>query len=205
MTASTLKELYVNELRDLYDGENQLIKVLPKIAKKAESDELRSGIEKHLEQTKEHAKRIEQIFEALGESVKGKKCKGMQGILGEGNETLAGGYEGAVLDSAIIASAQRVEHYEIAAYGTVREFAELLGEKEAVSLLGQTLEEEKKRIASSPRSPNRSTRKRANLAASKNPTRKPEQSVEPGRLARRTHRMLFTKRYPTAPFSFLSV
>ena len=133
----------MNELRDLYDGENQLIKALPKIAKKAESDELRSGIEKHLEQTKEHAKRIEQILEALGESVKGKKCKGMQGILGEGNETLAEGYEGAVLDSAIIASAQRVEHYEIAAYGTVREFAELLGEKEAVSLLGQTLEEEK--------------------------------------------------------------
>jgi ferritin-like metal-binding protein YciE len=143
MTANTLKELYVDELRDLYDGENQLIKALPNMAKKAAFEELRTGIEKHLEQTKEHAKRIEQIFEVLGESLKGTKCKGMQGILSEGYETLREGYAGAALDSAIIASAQRVEHYEIAGYGTVREFAERLGEREAASLLAQTLAEEK--------------------------------------------------------------
>jgi ferritin-like metal-binding protein YciE len=143
MAENTLKELYIDELRDLYDSENQLVKALPKMAKKAESEQLRSGIEHHLEQTKGHAQRIEKIFEAMGESVKGKKCKGMQGIIGEGNEVLGEGYEGALLDSAIIASAQRVEHYEIAAYGTVREFAELLGETEASSLLGKTLEEEK--------------------------------------------------------------
>ncbi len=140
---STLKELYADELRDLYDAENQLVKALPKMASKAKSGELRSGIEQHLEQTKGHARRIEQIFESMGESVKGKKCKGMQGIISEGSEALREGYEGAVRDSAIIGSAQRVEHYEIAAYGTVREFAELLGETEAVSLLDQTLEEEK--------------------------------------------------------------
>jgi ferritin-like metal-binding protein YciE len=143
MAGNTLKELYIDELRDLYDSENQLIKALPKIASKAKSDELRSAIEQHLEQTKEHAKRIEQIFEALGESVKGKKCKGMQGIINEGSETLGEGYWGAVRDSAIIASAQRVEHYEIAAYGAVREFADVLGETEAVSLISQTLDEEK--------------------------------------------------------------
>lgn len=140
---TTLKELYIDELRDLYDAENQLVKALPKMAAKAESDELRSGIEEHLEQTKNHAKRIEQIFDSLGEPTKGKKCKGMQGIVGEGSEVLREGYEDTVLDSAIIGAAQRVEHYEIAAYGTVREFAKLLGESHAESLLSQTLEEEK--------------------------------------------------------------
>jgi ferritin-like metal-binding protein YciE len=143
MSENTLKELYLDELRDIYDAENQLIKALPKIAKAVESDELRSGIEEHLEQTKGHAQRLEQIFEALGESPKGKKCKGMAGVLGEGNEVLGEDYEGALMDSAIISAAQRVEHYEIAAYGCVREYAELLGENEAVSLLGKTLEEEK--------------------------------------------------------------
>lgn len=143
MADKTLKELYIDELRDLYDSENQLIKALPKIAKKADSEELRTGIENNLEQTREHARRLEQIFEVLDESAKGKKCKGMQGIIGEGNEVLREGYEGAVLDCGIIASAQRVEHYEIAAYGTVHEFAQLLGETEAASLLAQTLDEEK--------------------------------------------------------------
>ena len=143
MSENSLKELYLDELRDLYDAENQLIKALPKIAKAADSDELRSGIEEHLEQTKGHAQRIEQILEALGEAVKGKKCKGMAGVLAEGNEMLGEDFEGALLDSAIISAAQRVEHYEIAAYGCVREWAELLGENEAVSLLSKTLEEEK--------------------------------------------------------------
>jgi ferritin-like metal-binding protein YciE len=143
MAEQTLKELYIDELRDLYDAENQLIKALPKMAAKSESEELRSGFEEHLEQTKNHAKRIEQIFESLGEPVKGKKCKGMQGIVGEGGEVLREDYEGALMDSAIIGAAQRVEHYEIGAYGTVKEFAKLLGETEAESLLSKTLQEEK--------------------------------------------------------------
>lgn len=143
MAEQTLKDLYLDELRDLYDAEKQLVKALPKMAAKAETEELRSGIEEHLEQTKKHAERIEQILESLGEAVKGKKCKGMTGIVSEGREILSGDYEGALLDSAIIGAAQRVEHYEIAAYGTVREFARLLGEDEAQSLLSQTLEEEK--------------------------------------------------------------
>jgi ferritin-like metal-binding protein YciE len=143
MAEQTLKDLYIDELRDLYDAEKQLVKALPKMAAKAETEELRSGIEEHLEQTKKHAERIEQIFESLGEAVKGKKCKGMAGIVSEGREILGEEYEGALLDAAIIGAAQRVEHYEIAAYGTVREFAKLLGEEEAQSVLSQTLEEEK--------------------------------------------------------------
>ena len=138
-----LKTLYVNELKDLLDAENQLIKAIPKMAQASASTELRSGFEHHLEQTRNHAKRIEQILQALGETAKGTKCKGMQGIVAEGKEMLDEDYEGAVMDSAIISAAQRVEHYEIAGYGCVREFAELLGENEAVSLLGKTLEEEK--------------------------------------------------------------
>jgi len=143
MAGNSLKELYLDELRDLYDSENQLIKALPKMAKASESDELRSGIEEHLEQTKEHSKRIEQIFDALGEAVKGKKCKGMQGIISEGTAMMREEWEGAVSDSAIISSAQRVEHYEISAYTTVHEYAKILGENEAASLLAETLREEK--------------------------------------------------------------
>lgn len=143
MAGNTLKELYIDELRDLYDAENQLIKALPKMAKAAESDELRSGIEQHLEQTKEHAKRIEQIFDAIGESATGKKCKGMQGIISEGSAMLKEDWEGAVADSAIISAAQRVEHYEIAAYTTMHEWSRILGENEAASLISQTLDEEK--------------------------------------------------------------
>lgn len=103
---------------------------------------MKSGIRHHLEQTKTHAERIELILEALGESPKGKRCKGMNGIVAEGKEILGENYEGAVLDSAIISAAQRVEHYEIAAYGSAREYAQLLGQNDAVSLLGKTLEEE---------------------------------------------------------------
>ena len=138
-----LKELYIDELRDLYSAENQLVKALPKMAKAASSDELRQGFEDHLEQTKEHVARLEQIFEALDESPKGKKCMGMEGLLKEGTEVMGEDFEEAVMDSAIIGAAQRVEHYEIAAYGTAREFANLLGETEAASLLEETLNEEK--------------------------------------------------------------
>jgi ferritin-like metal-binding protein YciE len=140
----SLSELFVEQLRDLYDAENQLIKALPKMAEAANSDDLREGIEEHLEQTKGHAQRIEQIFEQLGEKLKAKKCKGMEGIIKEGNETLEEDISDENLqDAAIIAAAQRVEHYEIAGYGTARTFANLLGEDEAASLLEQTLEEEK--------------------------------------------------------------
>jgi len=143
MSESTLKELYLDELRDLYDAENQLIKALPKMAKAAQSGELRDGFEKHLEQTKGHAQRIEMIFQALGEPVKGKKCKGMQGIVTEGGDVIGEDFEGPLMDAALISAAQRVEHYEIAAYGSVRAFAEVLGETGAVSLLEETLNEEK--------------------------------------------------------------
>jgi ferritin-like metal-binding protein YciE len=143
MDQKTLKELYVDELRDLYDSEQQLIKALPKMVKAANSEDLRSGFEEHLEQTKEHARRLEQIFQALGEPVKGKKCKGMQGIVSEGGEAISEGFDGPLMDAALIGAAQRVEHYEIAGYGTVHAFATVLGEDEAASLLEQTLQEEK--------------------------------------------------------------
>ena len=144
MALESLNDLFVEQLRDLYDAENQLIKALPKMAEGANSDELRQGFEEHLEQTKGHAQRIEQIFEQLGEKVKGKKCKGMEGLIKEGDETLEEDISDEnVQDAAIIAAAQRVEHYEIAGYGTARTFANLLGEDEAASLLEQTLEEEK--------------------------------------------------------------
>jgi ferritin-like metal-binding protein YciE len=144
VAVESLNDLFVEQLRDLYDAENQLIKALPKMAEGANSDELRQGFEEHLEQTKGHAQRIEQIFEQLGEKAKGKKCKAMEGLIKEGNETLEEDISDEnVQDAAIIAAAQRVEHYEIAGYGTARTFANLLGEDEAASLLEQTLEEEK--------------------------------------------------------------
>jgi len=143
MAENGLRELYLDELRDLYNAENQLLKALPKMAKAANSDELRDGFEQHLEQTKGHVERLEQIFEALGESPKGKKCAGMEGLVKEGSEVMEEDFEGAVMDAALIGAAQRVEHYEIAAYGTVIAFAEQLGESEHVSLLKETLDEEK--------------------------------------------------------------
>lgn len=143
MANEGLKELYIDELKDLYSAENQLVKALPKMAKAAASDGLRQGFEKHLEQTKEHVARLEKIFQALDESPKGKKCAGMEGLIKEGSEVIAEDFEDAVKDAALIGAAQRVEHYEIAAYGTASEFARILGESEHVSLLQQTLQEEK--------------------------------------------------------------
>jgi ferritin-like metal-binding protein YciE len=143
MPKESLRELYVNELKDLYSAETQLVKALPKMAKASSNAELRQGFEEHLRQTSEHVSRLEQIFEALGEKPTGKKCVGMEGLVKEGAETISEDYEDALMDAAIIGAAQRVEHYEIAGYGTVRAFAELLGENEHVSLLDQTLEEEK--------------------------------------------------------------
>jgi len=143
MQKDSLRELYVNELKDLYNAETQLVKALPKMAKASSNAELRQGFEEHLRQTSEHVSRLEQIFDMLGEKATGKKCLGMEGLVKEGAETMSEDYEGAVMDAAIIGAAQRVEHYEIAAYGTARTFAELLDENEHVSLLEQTLEEEK--------------------------------------------------------------
>jgi ferritin-like metal-binding protein YciE len=143
MALESLNDLFVEQLRDLYDAENQLIKALPKMAEASNSEELREGFEEHLEQTKGHARRIEQIFESLGEKAKAKKCKGMEGVIKEGSETLDEDMDPDVKDAAIIAAAQRVEHYEIAGYGTARTFASLLGDREAASLLEQTLQEEK--------------------------------------------------------------
>jgi ferritin-like metal-binding protein YciE len=144
MPEKGLQELYVDELKDLYNAENQLVKALPKMAKAASSEKLRAGFEEHLEQTKGHVSRLEQIFESLGESPKGKKCKGMEGLVEEGSEIIDEDLEDGVKDAGLIGAAQRVEHYEIAAYGTVKAFAETLGHSEDASLLGQTLEEEKK-------------------------------------------------------------
>jgi ferritin-like metal-binding protein YciE len=143
MPSAGLRDLYIDELKDIYNAENQLVKALPKLARAAVSDELRQGLEEHLEQTKGHVERLEQIFQMLDESPKGKKCKGMEGLIEEGSEAMEEDYEGSLLDSALIGAAQRVEHYEIAAYGTARAFAELLGENDQVSLLEETLKEEK--------------------------------------------------------------
>jgi ferritin-like metal-binding protein YciE len=143
MAEKGLRELYIDELKDLYNAENQLVKALPKMAKAAASEELRGGFEEHLEQTKGHVERLENIFKQLDESPKGKKCKGMEGLIEEGSEVMEEGYEDGLLDAALIGAAQRVEHYEMAGYGTVVAFAQELGEDEHASLLTETLKEEK--------------------------------------------------------------
>jgi ferritin-like metal-binding protein YciE len=142
MSLDTLEKLYINELRDLYSAENQLLKALPKMAKAASSHELKVAFEKHLEQTRGHVARLEEIFERLDVSPKGKICHGMKGLIEEGSEILKEDGEDSVLDAGIIVAAQKVEHYEIAGYGSVRTFANLLGKDEAASLLRFTLEEE---------------------------------------------------------------
>jgi ferritin-like metal-binding protein YciE len=139
----TLHEMLVDEIKDLYHAEKQLTKALPKMAKAATHDDLREAFEMHLEETREQITRLEEVFEALGEKVKAKPCPGMAGIIEEGNDTMQEDAEGAVLDAALIAAAQRAEHYEIGAYGTCAEWARLLGLDEVVSLLETTLEEEK--------------------------------------------------------------
>jgi ferritin-like metal-binding protein YciE len=142
MPAENLQELFVNELRDIYDAEKQLTKALPKMAKAAESDELRAAFEGHLDETRGHVSRLEDVFKLLGIAARGKPCEGMKGLIKEGEEVMEE-LEGTTLDAALIASAQKVEHYEIATYGTLATFAEVLEMQEAKNLLGQTLEEEK--------------------------------------------------------------
>ena len=142
MAAENLQELFVNELRDIYDAEKQLTRALPKMAKAAESEELRAAFEEHLEQTRGHVGRLEEVFKLLGMAARGKPCEGMKGLIEEGEEVMEE-MEGTTLDAALIASAQKVEHYEIATYGTLATFAEVLEMQQAKDLLGQTLEEEK--------------------------------------------------------------
>lgn len=139
----SLHELLVEELKDLYSAENQLVKALPKMAKGATSPELRQGFEDHLEETRQQVERLEQVAELLDASLKGKKCKAMEGLIEEGKDLLGEKADPAVLDAGLIAAAQKVEHYEIASYGTVCTWAKELGLTEVADLLGQTLEEEK--------------------------------------------------------------
>lgn len=143
MKENTLRELFIDELRDLYDAEARLVKAIPKMAKASNSDELRSGFEHHLEQTKEHVERLKQVMTSLGEKPNGKKCPGMVGIIQEGDELMSEDFEGSVKDAALISAAQRVEHYEIAAYGCVHAWAKILGKDNAAQLLEKTLNEEK--------------------------------------------------------------
>jgi ferritin-like metal-binding protein YciE len=139
----SLHDLFVHELRDLYSAEKQLLKALPKMAKAAIHEELKEGFEEHLKQTEEHVSRLEEIFEKLEVSSRGEKCAAMEGLIEEGKKMLEEDIADNVLDAALIASAQRIEHYEIAGYGTAKTFAEILGIDDAVDLLEQTLDEEK--------------------------------------------------------------
>ena len=142
MAAKSLNELFVEELRDMYDGENRLTRALPKMAKAAEHPELQAAFTSHLKETQRQVRRLEQVFRAVGEKPRGKKCDGIIGIVEEGSKAMEE-LDGAVLDAALIAGAQKVEHYEIASYGTLAYFAGLLGNEEAKNLLGETLDEEK--------------------------------------------------------------
>ena len=142
MKLDSLKKLYLEELRDLYSAETQLVNALPKMVKGASSAELKQAFGNHLEQTEEHVERLNKIFGRLDEKPTGKTCKAMKGLIEEGSELLEEEGEESVIDAGLIGAAQRIEHYEIASYGTVRTFADLLGEEDAVELLQQTLDEE---------------------------------------------------------------
>ena len=139
----SLRELFIEQLRDIYSAENQLVKALPKMAKAASSSELQTAFTNHLEQTREHVERLETIFANLDEEPEGETCKGMAGLIAEGKEAIDADGEDDVKDAWLIAAAQRVEHYEIAAYGTARAFARQLNNEYAAELLEQTLDEEK--------------------------------------------------------------
>ena len=142
MELETLQDLYITELKDLYSAEKQIIKALPKLVKAATNKQLAAGFQEHLEQTKEHAARLEKILESHDETTRGPKCKGMEGVLEEGDEMIEEDADDDVRDAGLIAAAQRVEHYEMAGYGCARTYAELLGDKEGAKLLKTTLDEE---------------------------------------------------------------
>jgi ferritin-like metal-binding protein YciE len=138
----SLNELFVNELKDVLNAEKQLVRALPKMAKAAQSPELQQAFTKHLAETEGHVERLERIFSSLGQTARGKQCKGMEGLVEEGKEIMQEDGAPEVIDAALISAAQRVEHYEIAAYGCLRTYAQLLGNREADRLLEQTLREE---------------------------------------------------------------
>ncbi len=142
MELETLRDLYIDELKDLYSAENQILKALPRMIKAASHPELKRAFETHLKQTEGQVRRLEQVFEELDASPRGKKCVGMEGLIEEAKELLAEKPEPDVLDAGLISKAQHVEHYEIAGYGTVRTYARLLGEERQAKLLQQTLDEE---------------------------------------------------------------
>ena len=144
MQLENLQDLLKEDLKDVLHAENQILKALPKMIKAANNEQLQEAMEHHLEETKGHVDRVEQVMEMLGMSVKAKPCKAMQGIIEEGKEVMSEDAEDDVMDAALIGAAQKVEHYEIATYGTLCTYAELLGLKDAKRLLGQNLEEEKK-------------------------------------------------------------
>jgi ferritin-like metal-binding protein YciE len=141
--SNDLHELFLDELADIYNAEQQLTKALPKLAKTAKNEQLREGFQQHLEETENHISRLDQVFESLGESMKRKKCKGMEGLIEEGEEVISEQKNSAALDAGLIISAQKVEHYEIAAYGSLCSWAEQMGHNDAHELLRETLEEEK--------------------------------------------------------------
>ena len=142
MKLESLRDLFVDELKDLYSAEHQLLKALPKMAKAATAPELKRAFESHLKETKGQVERLEQVFRSLDVSPRGKKCKAMEGLVEEGAELMQEDAEPEVMDAGLIAAAQRVEHYEMAGYGCVRTYAQLLGESKAVTLLQKTLDEE---------------------------------------------------------------
>lgn len=142
MELNTLKDLYIVELKDLYSAEKQIIKAMPKMVKAASNKQLSAGFQQHLEETKVHAQRLEKILSDLGQTTRGPKCKGMEGVLKEGEEMIEEEGDEEVRDAGLIAAAQRVEHYEMAGYGCARTYAQLLGEKEGAKLLQTTLDEE---------------------------------------------------------------
>jgi ferritin-like metal-binding protein YciE len=142
MSLDSLENLFIEELKDIYNGEKQITKALPRMAKAAESPELQQAFTKHLKETEGQIQRLEKIFQELGQTARGKRCKGMEGLIEEGKEKLEEEGEGPVIDAALIAAAQKVEHYEIATYGCLRTYAQLLGHDQAAKLLEQTLAEE---------------------------------------------------------------
>jgi ferritin-like metal-binding protein YciE len=143
MEVDSLRKLYVEELKDLYSAEKQILQALPKMVKKATNPQLKNAFQEHLEVTQVHVERLERIFEGLGKPARGKKCKAMEGLLEEGKEMMAEDMEDDVMDAALISAAQRVEHYEMAGYGTVRTWAQEMGETAAAKLLQETLDEER--------------------------------------------------------------
>ena len=143
MQHSQLMQLFEDELKDIYWAEKALVKALPKMAKQAESEELKMALEQHLKETEGHVQRVEQVFESIGKKASAKKCDAMEGLIEEGKGIMEESEAGPMRDAGIISAGQKIEHYEIASYGTLRQFAQTLGLKEAASLLEQTLNEEK--------------------------------------------------------------